>query len=109
MPEVRKILGQQTPAAVTQVTLYTVTLGSQAVVSSIIVCNRSATSTTYRLSVAYQGLADATNQQIVYDATIIGSDSVFLVTGLTLGSTDLIRCYSTSGNVTFSAFGVEIT
>lgn len=109
MPEVRKILGQQSPAATTQVALYTVPASTQSVVSSIVICNRGAASTTYRLSIAYTGLADATNQQIVYDATIAANDSIFLTLGLTLGATDLIRCYSASGNVTFNVFGVEIT
>ena len=108
MPETRKVLGQSAPALTTLTALYTAT-GVQAVVSTVTICNRSATATTYRLSVAIAGAADATSQYVVYDATIAGNDTVALTQGWTLGAGDVIRCYAGAATLTFVGFGVELT
>jgi len=44
MPINYKVLGQSNPAATTATTLYTVPAGTQAVVSTIAVCNQAAAS-----------------------------------------------------------------
>lgn len=109
MPETRKVLGQSAPALTTLTALYTAPSATQAVVSTVTICNRSATATTYRLSIAIAGAADATSQYVVYDATIAGNDTVALTQGWTLGATDVIRCYAGAATLTFVAFGVELT
>lgn len=109
MAETRKVLGQSAPVAATLTDLYPVPAVTQAVVSSIVICNRSAVATAFRISVAVNGAADATSQYIYYDVPIFGNDTFIATIGITLGDTDVVRCYATLATVTFTAFGVEIT
>lgn len=105
-----KVLGQQAPAATTATDLYTVPGATQAVVSSIIVCNRSSSATaTFRISVSVAGAA-TTNKDYVYYDLIIGQSDTFIATiGLTLGATDKIRIYASTANLSFTAVGSEIS
>jgi hypothetical protein len=103
-----KILGQSAPSATTSTDLYTVPAATETIVSSIVVCNRSTSSATYRISVASDGAVLANAQYLVYDATINGSDTVALTLGITVNATDKIRVYASTANLTFSAFGSEI-
>jgi len=105
-----KVLGQQAPGATTATDLYTVPGATQAVVSSIIVCNRSSSATaTFRISASVAGLATAPKDYIYYDL-IIGQNDTFIATiGLTLGATDKIRIYASTANLSFTAVGSEIS
>jgi len=109
MPTVYKILGQSAPGATTSTDLYTVPSSTQAVVSSIVVANRDSSSATYRISCAPDGAALANAQYIAYDVTIGANDSTVLTLGMTLGDTDKIRVYASTANLTFTAFGSEIS
>ena len=108
MAESYKVLGQQAPTAAVSADLYTVPVSKEASVSTIMVCNRS-TATTFRLFIAITGAAETVTQPIAYDAPLEDNESKPFTIGVTLSSTDKIRCQSASGSVTFSAFGVEIT
>lgn len=110
MPTTYKILGQQAPAATTATDLYTVPAATQAVVSSIIICNRSSTvSATFRISASVAGAATANKDYIYYDL-ILGANDTFIATiGLTLATTDKIRVYASTANLSFTAVGSEIS
>lgn len=105
-----KILGQASPSAATETDLYTVPSATQAVVSSIIVCNRSSSATaTFRISASFTGTATANKDYIYYDL-ILGQNDTFIATiGLTLGTTDKIRVYASTANLSFTAVGSQIT
>jgi hypothetical protein len=105
-----KILGQQAPAATTATDLYTVPAATQAVVSSIIICNRSSSATaTFRISATAGGGVTTTKDYIYYDL-ILGQNDTFIATiGLTLGATDKIRVFSSTANLSFTAVGSEIS
>jgi hypothetical protein len=109
MPTVYKILGQSAPSATTSTDLYTVPSSTQAVVSSIVVTNRDTAAATYRISCATDGAALANSQYIAYDVTVGGSDSTIITIGATLGDNDKIRVYASTANLTFTAFGSEIS
>ena len=115
MPTTYKILGQIAAASAVAATeaIYQAGTASgsalQTVVSTVAVCNRGATSTTYRLAVRPDGTAVNNQHYIVYDATIPANDSVFLTLGLTLDGADILACYAGNANLTFSAYGSEIT
>ena len=109
MPTVYKILGQSAPSATTSTDLYTVPSSTQAVVSSIVVCNRDSAAATFRISTAVDGATLANSQYIAYDVTVGGSDSTIITIGATLGDTDKIRVYASTANLTFTAFGSEIS
>jgi hypothetical protein len=109
MPTIYKVLGQSAPAATTLTTLYTVPSATDAVVSTIAICNRAGTSATYRIAVSPAGAAVANQHYIVYGATVAASDSVLLTLGLTLDTTDVVRVYASTADLSFSAFGSEIS
>jgi hypothetical protein len=110
MPTTYKILGQTSPAGLTTDDLYTVPALTQAVVSSITVCNRSSSATaTFRISASVGGVATSSKDYIYYDL-ILGQNDTFIATiGLTLGATDKIRVYSSTANLSFTAVGSEIS
>jgi hypothetical protein len=104
-----KVLGQVNPAATTSTTLYTVPSDTQAVVSTIAICNQAGTSATYRIAVRVAGSALSAEEYIVYGATVGASDSVLLTLGITLGATDVVTVYASSATLSFNAFGSEIS
>lgn len=104
-----KILGQSAPSATTETDLYTVPSATEAVISSVIVCNRDTSDATYRLSVSPNGTATADAQYLAYDVTVGASDSTTITLGLTMDASDVLRVYASSANLTFSAFGSEIS
>jgi hypothetical protein len=109
MPTAYKVLGQVAPSATTNTTLETVPSATQAVVSTIAVCNRAGTSATYRIAVRPAGATLANEHYIAYDAPLAANDSTFITIGITLGATDVITVYASSANLSFSAFGSEIS
>lgn len=109
MATVYKVLGQSAPGATTATDLYTAGASTEAIISSLVVCNRSASDATYRLSVAPAGTATANSHYLAYDVTVGASDSTTLTLGLTLDATDVFRVYASTADLTFSAFGSEIT
>jgi hypothetical protein len=108
MPTTYKVLGQVNPAATTATTAYTVPSATQAVVSSIVICNQAATAATYRIAVRVAGSALSAEEYIVYGATVPASDSTFMTIGLTLGATDVVTVYASSATLSFNLFGSEI-
>jgi glucose-6-phosphate dehydrogenase assembly protein OpcA len=109
MPQTHKVLGQANPSATTLTTLYTVPASTQAVCSTIAICNTASSATTYRIAVRPAGASIATSQYLAYDAALPANDTATLTLGVTLAATDVISVYAASANVAFSAFGVEIT
>jgi hypothetical protein len=103
-----KVLGQSAPAATTETDLYTVPGATEAVASSVIVCNRSASADSFRISVAVTGGATANKDYIYYDVAIGGNDTFIATIGITLEATDVVRCYSTNGTLSFGLYGSEI-
>lgn len=109
MAETLKVLFQSNPVAATPTDAYTVPGATSTVVSSIVICNRSATPTTFRISVAIAGAADA-NQQYLYRDHPIGANETFVATlGITLAATDKVRVYATLATLSFNGFGAEET
>jgi hypothetical protein len=104
-----KVLGQSAPSATTATDLYTVGAGKSAVVSTIAVCNRAASSATYRIAIRVAGSALSNDEYIAYDSTVAANDSTMLTIGITLAATDVITVYASTANLSFSAFGSEIS
>ena len=104
-----KVLGQVAPAATTATAIYTVPSATETVVSSIVVCNRSASGATFRLSVRPNGASLANQHYLAYDAGIAASDTMILTFGLTMDAADVLEGYASSGDLTFHAYGSEIS
>jgi hypothetical protein len=104
-----KVLGQSAPSATTATTLYTVPSSTSSIVSTLTVCNRDSSSGTFRIAVRPSGASLANQHYIVYDSTIAANDTVTFTLGITLATTDVITVYASSANISFNAFGSELT
>lgn len=109
MADTLKVLGQASLAATTLTDLYTVPAATGTTISSVVLCNRSATPTTFRLSVAQAGAADAVAQYLYYDVPLAGNDTYVATIGITLAATDKIRAYVGAATVSVTVFGVEVS
>lgn len=109
MADTYKVLGQSDPVAATLTDLYTVPAATSVVGSTVTVCNRSATPTAFRISVAIAGAADANPQYIAYDVPIGGNEAMSFTIGITLAATDKVRVRATLATLSFNLFGVEKT
>lgn len=107
MANVIKVLGQLNPSAATLSTLYTVPGSTSTVTSTITVCNRSATPTSFRIAVRPGGAAISNEHYLYYDVVIAGNDTFAATIGMTLAATDVISVYSTLATLSFSLFGQE--
>lgn len=104
-----KVLGQSAPSATTDTNVYTVPSSTEAVISTITVCNRASTTSTYRIAIRPDGASIGNQHYVVYDSTVGASDSVCLTLGLTLNAADVITVYASSTNLSFGVFGSEIS
>lgn len=109
MPTAYKVLGQSAPAATTATTLYTVPSATETVVSTIAVTNRAATAATFRIAVRPNGATLANEHYVTYDAPIAANDSLFITVGATADASDVITVYASTANLSFTAFGSEIS
>ena len=109
MATLTKTLSQTSPSAASLTDSYTVPAVTQATVSTITVANRSATPTTFRISVAKAGAADDVKQYLFYDVPITGNDTFAATIGVTLETTDVVRVYATLATLSFNIFGIEET
>jgi glucose-6-phosphate dehydrogenase assembly protein OpcA len=110
MPTNYKVLGQSAPAATTDTTLYTVPSATEAVVSTIVVANRAPTTdASYRIAIRPNGATLANQHYIAYDVTVGAGDSTTLTLGITLDATDIITVRGSTADLSFNAFGSEVT
>lgn len=109
MPTIYKVLGQSNPAATTATTLYTVPAATNTIVSTISVCNQAATAGTYRIAIRPAGATLAAQHYIAFDSTVTANNTTMITIGVSLAATDVITVYASSANMSFSAFGTEIS
>jgi hypothetical protein len=110
MADVLKVLGQVSPAATTVTTLYIVPTLAVTTTSSLVICNRSASTPTFRVSVHVDGDDAGTptaKQYIYYDKATVANDTLVAVLGMTLNEGDVIQVYASSTDISFTLFGVE--
>lgn len=104
-----RVLGQKSPAANQEWNLYTVNGNKDTIISCITVANRDAgDAATYKISVRPDGATLTNDMYIAYDVQIGANSATALNLGLTLDQNDVLTVSSSSGLVSFSAFGTEI-
>jgi hypothetical protein len=93
------------------VLIYTVPANTSAIVSTIFVCNRGATLTTFRIAhVDNGGIESLSNEDyLYYDIQIVGNDTFASTSGISMSTGDSLVAFSPSDNLTFIAEGIEIT
>ena len=105
-----KVLGQANPSSGVLTDLYTVPGATSSTDVRVIICNQSSRDATFRISIAVAGAADATKQYIYYDTPVPANDTFIAVLGITLATTDVVRCYSKdSTQLSFGVFGAEVS
>jgi hypothetical protein len=109
MANAYKILGQVADASANDVELYLVGSGKEAVVSTIVVCNREAANNTFRIATKTDNSAVANTDYVAYDSVVNGNDTITLTLGITLQTGAEISVGASDANVTFQAYGTEIT
>jgi hypothetical protein len=113
MPTSYKVLGQSNPSATTATTLYTVpNTSTDTVISTITICNQASTAGTFRVAVRPAGATLAAQHYIAYDTPIAANDTIALTLGVTLdysSAGDVVTVYASSANMSFAAFGSEIS
>lgn len=108
MATVYKILGQSRPLNTSNADLITVGASKCHVLSTLTVCNTTATAATFR-AFATTGAAGDQGNAIAYDVSVGGSDTLCLTLGVTMDASDkLIVRSGTASALTFTAFGSEI-
>jgi len=100
----KKLCGVALPAT-TLTVIYTAP--AEIAVSTVVVCNRSATPTTFRLAHAPGGAADAPGHYFAYDAEIDPYSMVPFTIGVCFAPTDVLRAYAGHANLTVTAWGEE--
>jgi hypothetical protein len=102
-------LGQINPSASTLSTLYTVPSATSTTVSSLTVCNLSSSPAVFSVSIAIGGASDNAKQYIYSNLAMDGYDTFIATTGFTLAATDVMRVFSSTSNLAFGLYGVQIT
>ena len=85
---------------------------TNAVVSTISVCNKTSIAQTYRLCVNSSNSNSVFEDTgyIAYDSTVPANDTVFITTGITLTTAvPHLLCSASSLSVSFGAFGAELS
>lgn len=109
MVETLKILGQVIPGAAANTTLYEAGEKTQAVVSSLSICETGGAAATVRVFVVPKNGTASTSNALYYGLPMVANDTFVATIGMTLPAESTIVVYSSTANVCFQAFGSEIT
>lgn len=108
MPNSYKVLGQLA-STTSPVALYTCPSSTETVISTITVCNRAAAAKTYKIILRPDDETLADKHYLAFDVAIAANDTTALTLGITLNASDKIYVSASDTNLSFTAFGSEIT
>ena len=100
---------QGTASTGTYATLYNTPASTEAIISTIVICNTAATAATYRIGLDTTDGTPGASEWLVYDASVAPKDTVCLTLGVCLDAGKYVRVSSSANTVTFSAFVSEIS
>ena len=89
--------------------LYTTPGSTEAVISSLVICNQSSSAITVRIGLDTAEGTPGASEFLVYDASVAGNDTVALTLGITMDASKYLRVSSSANTISFSAFLSEIT
>ena len=98
---------QSNPLAATLTDIYTVPASTK-FEGRVIVANRSAIATSFRISIAIAGAANDDKQYIAYDVAIIAND-VYESPRIAVAATDVVRVFATLATLSFTLTGLELS
>jgi hypothetical protein len=100
---------QCTASTGTYATLYNTPSATEAVISSLVICNQSSSSVTVRVGLDTAAGTPGASEFLVYDAAVAGNDTVALTLGITMDASKYLRVSSSANTCNFSAFLSEIS
>lgn len=103
-----KVLGQSNPTSNVSNTVYTVPASNSAVISTVVLCNQGANSSSFKLAVVPSGNTISSKHYLNYNTPIPGNDSIAVTIGITLAANDSISINVSSNDISASVFGSEI-
>jgi len=98
---------QSNPSAATLTEIYDCP-DATSFVGRLNICNRSATATSFRVSIEIDNAATDNAQYLAYDVPIAGNE-VISIDGITMTADDRLMVYATLATLSFSLMGVENT
>ena len=104
-----KVLGQSAPSATTNTDIYTVPVGTNVIISTIVVTNRGSSAAFFRLAVRPDGASLANQHYLAYDVPIVATDATTLTLGITMDAGDVLTAYGSSADLSFNVFGSEVS
>ena len=102
-----KVLGQLA-GSTTATALYTCPSSTEAVISTLIICNRAAAAKTYKIILRPDDETLADKHYLAFDVAIAANDTTALPLGITMNASDKLYVSSSDTNLSFTAFGSEI-
>ncbi len=110
MAETYSVLGQSAPTGTTETTLYTVASSTSVVVSTLTICNITASTAHADVNVRPAGAAVANAHAFLHNAAIDPYSTVTFTVGLTLADTDVISVKTDTANaLAFGLYGTVIS
>jgi hypothetical protein len=105
-----KTLGQTAPSTTNNANAYTVPANTEAVVSSIFICNVSSASATFKVFQRINGAAAANSNAIAFEQLVPARSTTSIEGKITLGAGDILTVQSSVADaLTFTINGSEIT
>ena len=108
MPNAYKVLGQLA-STTSAVALYTCPAATEAVISTIVIANRSAADKTFTIILRPNDASLEDKHYLAKDITVGASDTTALTLGITMDATDKLYVSGSTTDLSFTAFGSEIT
>jgi hypothetical protein len=112
MPNAYKRLGAINPSANTQTNVYVIPAATEAVISTITICNQSSVNASYSLALMPSSIFSSpagAAHFLVRGATVPAADTIILTIGLTGNAGSVLAANTSNANISFAAFGTEIT
>ena len=104
-----KVLAQSNPTATTDTDIYTVPSATEAVISTIVVCNQDSADATFNIAVRPNGEILAAKHYVAKLVTVGASDSTTMTLGITMDAADVLTVQASTGTVSFNVFGSELS
>ena len=110
MANAYKVLGQSDLTTTNLTAVYTVPSSTEAVLSTVVLANRTASATTFKIAIQPDGASISNSHYLAYDVPLAANDSTTLTLGITLDAADVFAVEAGDANaISVNIFGTEIT
>ena len=112
MPQSFKRLGAINPSANTQTNVYVVPAATEAVMSTITVCNQTAENASFsiiQMDASEYASPAPTATYLIRGAVVPAADTLVLTIGITANAGSIVAANTNSPNISIGLFGSELT